>query len=306
VWPLAALLGVLALWGLWLEPGSLRNENYNLQISSWPNECNGIRIAVLADLHTGSPFNGISKLERIVAFTLAAKPDLVLLAGDYVIRGVVGGRFTPPEDVAKPLARLAAPMGVYAVLGNHDWWFDAHRVRTALESVGIPVLEDASTLVEHGNCRFWLVGISDFLEGAHDLKKALADLPKSDPVIAFTHNPDIFPQIPSWIALTIAGHTHGGQVYIPLVGRPIVPSHYGQRFAVGHIVEEGRHLFVSSGLGTSILPVRFLVPPEISVLRLVSGNDQPKPADARQDQIFALRKNQRRNEAAHALPLPLL
>ncbi len=264
----AALFTVLVLWAFWLEPASLRNETHKVQIPSWPAECNGIRIAVLADLHTGSPFNGISKLEKIVLLTLSAKPDLVLLIGDYVIHGVRGGHFIPPEASARLLGRLAAPMGVYAVLGNHDWWLDAPRVRTALESVGITVLEDASILAEHGNCRFWLVGISDFLEGAHDLKKALADLPKSGPVIAFTHNPDIFPQIPSWIALTIAGHTHGGQVYIPLVGRPIVPSQHGQRFAVGHIVEEGRHLFVSSGLGTSILPVRFLVPPEISVLRI--------------------------------------
>src|SRR5207245_11521489 len=108
-------------------------------------------------------------------------------------------------------------MGVYAVLGNHDWWLDAPRVRTALESVGITVLEDASTLVEHGNCRFWLVGISDFLEGAHDLKKAFADLPKSGPVIAFTHNPDIFPPILSLIALTLHGHPPGVQCHIPFV-----------------------------------------------------------------------------------------
>src|SRR5437773_5852398 len=154
----AALFTLLVLWAFWLEPASLRNETHKVQILSWPAECNGIRIAVLADLHTGSPFNGISKLEKIVLLTLSAKPDLVLLIGDYVIHGVRGGHFIPPEASARLLGRLAAPMGVYAVLGNHDWWFDAPRVRTALESVGITVLEDASILAEHGNCRFWLGG----------------------------------------------------------------------------------------------------------------------------------------------------
>jgi uncharacterized protein len=89
--------------------------------------------------------------------------------------------------------------------------------------------------------------------------------------VAFTHNPDIFPEIPSRVVLTVAGHTHGGQVYIPGIGRPITPSKYGQRYAIGHVVEGDRHLFVSSGLGTSILPVRFLVPPEVSVLTISSA-----------------------------------
>jgi predicted MPP superfamily phosphohydrolase len=258
----------LGLWAFWLEPASLRNEDHHLNLPSWPAECNGVRIAVLADLHVGSPFNGLDKLEEIVTVTLSAKPDLVLLAGDYVIHGIIGGKFTPPEDIAKVLARLNAPMGVYAVLGNHDWWFDGDRIVSAFESAGIRVLEDSATVVKRGKCQFWLSGISDLWEGAHDINKALEKVPANATVVAFTHNPDIFPQIPSRVALTIAGHTHGGQVYVPGIGRPVTPSEYGQRYAAGHIVEEGRHLFVSSGLGTSIIPVRFLVPPEISILHI--------------------------------------
>jgi predicted MPP superfamily phosphohydrolase len=113
-----------------------------------------------------------------------------------------------------------------------------------------------------------LAGVSDLWEGKHDVQAALQEVPESAPVIVFTHNPDVFPDIPRRVSLTIAGHTHGGQVYIPGVGRPVVPSRYGQRFAIGHIEEDERHLIVSSGLGTSILPVRFLVPPEISILRV--------------------------------------
>jgi len=154
------------------------------------------------------------------------------------------------------------------VLGNHDWWLDAPRVRSALESVGIPVLEDAATPLRRDSCAFWLVGIGDLWVGRHDVGKALSAVPEGAPIVAFTHNPDVFHRMPARVTLTIAGHTHGGQVYLPLLGRPIVPSEYGERYAIGHVVEDGRHLFVSPGLGTSILPVRFLVPPEVSVLRL--------------------------------------
>jgi len=272
------VLGLISLpgaWAFWLEPASLRNEDHQLELPSWPSACDGLRIAVLADLHVGSPFNGLDKLAEIVELTQAAEPDLVLLAGDYVIHGVVGGQFTAPEPAAAELARIAAPLGVYAVLGNHDWWFDAERVASALRNVGIALLEDESTRISRGDCEFWLAGVSDFWEGAHDIPRALQGVPPSAPTILFTHNPDLFPDVPPRVSLTIAGHTHGGQVYLPGIGRPIVPSKYGERFAIGQIVEEGRHLFVSSGLGTSILPVRFLVPPEVSVLELGSPAQAP-------------------------------
>lgn len=264
------LSGAPGLWAFWLEPASLRNENHELTIPHWPPECAGLRVAVLADLHVGSPFNGLSKLAEVVSTTQEASPDLVLLAGDYVIHGVVGGRFQPPEAVAQLLAKLEAPAGVYAVLGNHDWWFDPDRVRKALEAVSIPVLDDRASPISHGSCHFWLAGVSDWWEGPHDVVRALEAVPPDAPTILFTHNPDLFPEVPPRVTLTIAGHTHGGQVYLPGIGRPIVPSAYGERFAIGHIVEGERHLFVSSGLGTSIIPVRFLVPPEVSILTLLS------------------------------------
>jgi len=256
------------VWGVVIEPASLRIERYEIVAPRWPAACDGLRITVLSDLHVGSPFNGPTKLGRIIDLAQGTDPDLVLLAGDFVIRAVLGGRFTAPEETATHLRRLTAPLGVWAVLGNHDWWFDAPRVRRALESVGIPVLEDAAVPVTSGGCEFWLVGISDFWEGRHDVNKALAQVPVSASILAFTHNPDVFPDMPARVSLTIAGHTHGGQVYIPFVGRPKVPSRYGERYAIGHVVEQGRHLFVSPGLGTSIIPVRFLVPPEISVVTI--------------------------------------
>lgn len=273
-------LGLLLLaWAFWLEPASLRNEDYDLAIPHWPQACDGLRIAILTDLHVGSPFNGLGKLERIVELTRKSGSDLILLAGDYVIHGVLGGKFIAPEALTASLRKLSAPLGVFAVLGNHDWWYDASATRRALAAAGITVLEDSAVSIQSAGCRFWLAGIGDFWESDHNIAAALAAVPATAAVIALTHNPDIFPEIPPRVALTIAGHTHGGQVYMPFIGRPVVPSEYGERYAIGHIVESGRHLFVSPGLGTSILPVRFLVPPEISVLA-IRARKNPAPPSA--------------------------
>jgi len=265
------LLFVLPVWAFFIEPSSLSFHHEKLVITKWPAPCNGTTIAVLADLHVGSPYKGLSSLRKLVEKVNANNPDLILLPGDFVIQGVVGGSFVPPEDAAKVLGSLKAPMGVYAVLGNHDWWLGAKRVGEALTSNGIAVLEDASVRIQYKGCSFTLVGISDFWEGPHDIEKAMSQVSPKDAVLAFTHNPDVFPQLAPQILLTIAGHTHGGQVQIPFVGRPVVPSDFGERYAIGHVEEQGKHLYVSPGVGTSIFPVRFLVPPEATVLEVGNG-----------------------------------
>ncbi|QFT54800.1 metallophosphoesterase [Microbulbifer sp. THAF38] len=262
---------ILAVWAFFAEPRSFRINEQTLRLDTWPAACSDLRVAVLADLHVGSPYKGMDSLRSLVRKVNASRPDLVLLPGDFVIQGVLGGSFVTPERAAEVLAGLKAPLGVFAVLGNHDWWLDPGRVARAFSEQGIPVLEDASTKIATEDCAFRLVGISDFWEGPHNIDQAMAAVEENALVMAFTHNPDIFPQIPQSIALTIAGHTHGGQVYLPMIGRPIVPSRYGQRYAIGHIVEEGKYLYVSPGVGTSILPVRFLVPPEVTLLTLMSA-----------------------------------
>jgi predicted MPP superfamily phosphohydrolase len=259
---------ILGSWAFWLEPASLRTNVYVTTPTSWPKACDGLSIAVLADLHAGAPFIGLEQIERVVEETNATGPDLILLVGDYVIQGVVGGDFIAPERVAAILSGLRARLGVYAVLGNHDWWLDPGRVRRAITGNGMALLEDASVPLELNGCTFTLVGISDFWEGPHDVRKAFSGLRPGSPIIAFTHNPDVFPQLPMPVSLAIAGHTHGGQVNLPGLGRLIVPSRYGERFAAGVIKEAGQNYFVSTGIGTSILPVRFRVPPEIAVVKI--------------------------------------
>jgi predicted MPP superfamily phosphohydrolase len=262
---------LLALWAFVLEPASLEVNLYEITLPLWPAEQDGLEIALLSDLHVGSPFNGVDKLEEVVASVNRSRPHIVLLAGDYVVTGIPGGETVAPEATAAILAQLRAPLGVFAVLGNHDHWYDGPRVEAAFESAGIRVLENEGRSVEGGRFDFWLVGVGDLWEATPDVSSLLESLPAGVPAIAFTHNPDVFPELSDAFALTLAGHTHGGQVDFPFVGTPIVPSRFGDRYARGHVIEDGRHLFVTSGLGTSLLPVRFRVPPEVAILRVRSG-----------------------------------
>jgi predicted MPP superfamily phosphohydrolase len=173
----------------------------------------------------------------------------------------------PPEDIAIELKNLHASVGIFAVLGNHDGWLDHDRVQAALERNRIRVIEETAVKLDTAAGAFWLAGISDVWTGRHDIPAALKSVTDdAAPIILLTHNPDVFPWVPARVGLTLAGHTHGGQVRLPLIGRPVVPSRFGQRFAAGHIVEGGRQMYVATGLGTSILPVRFRVPPAITIL----------------------------------------
>ena len=226
------------------------------------------RVAILTDLHIGSPHTNLDKLQQVVTRTNDEHPDLVLILGDLVVQGVVGGHRIEAEPIAEVLGRLQAPLGIIAVLGNHDWWYDGPRVEKALRAFGILVLENTTRLLQFKGKSFWVVGIADLWTRKPDIQGALKQVTTDDPVLMITHNPDIFPDVPSRVSLTLAGHTHGGQVNLPIAGRLVVPSRYGQRYAFGHIVEDGRHLFVGGGVGTSILPVRFRVPPEIVVLTI--------------------------------------
>jgi predicted MPP superfamily phosphohydrolase len=260
----------LGLYALWIEPSRFVVRHETLALPHWPVAESGLRVALLSDLHVGSPYWTLSRLQRLIDATNHEHPDLVLLAGDYLINGVRFGRWVAPEPIARVLGELSAPLGVVAVLGNHDWWNDGPRVQRALTSAGIHVLDNQVLPIEHAGSRFYVVGIADLLTRPVDVPRTLALVPSGEPFLVLTHEPDVFPQVDGRAALTLAGHTHGGQVALPLIGRPLVPSVYGQRYAAGHIVEGDRQLFVTTGVGTSIFPVRLGVPPEVMILELRS------------------------------------
>jgi hypothetical protein len=270
---LSALALVLAAWAFLIEPDRLVVREHRIVLpdsTGWPPELKGLRVAAISDVHAGGLYVTRDKLRLIVQQTNDTQPDLILLAGDFVDTAL-GLAPLDPEIVAAEFQSLRARHGVYAVLGNHDWWFDGTRVRKALEAVGIRFLENNVAKVdlpERNGQRLWIAGFGDLWEGAPNVVATLKKLEDNAPVVALTHNPDLFPQVPARVALTIAGHTHGGQAVLPIIGRPVVPSDFGERYAAGQIVEGGRHLFVTTGIGVSILPVRFRVTPEISLLTI--------------------------------------
>lgn len=262
------LLGlILASWAFWFEPNSLIVRHVELKLENWHKEHDGLKIAILTDLHVGSPHINLEKLSLLVEETNKENVDLVIILGDLVITKVKGGKFIEPEPIAEKLKGLKAEK-IVAILGNHDWWYNGERVRKALQDVGIIVLENSSISFSKNEKNLWLAGLADFWTRKIDLNKTLEKTKDNNPILLLTHNPDVFPEIPEQVSLTLAGHTHGGQVKLPFLGRPIVPSKYGERYAIGHIKENNKNLFVGSGVGTSIIPVRFCVPPEVIILTI--------------------------------------
>ncbi len=271
---LLLLLAVaLFVYAVIIEPDQLVVNEVTLSLPRWPAELSGLRIVAISDLHAGAPHIDDAKLERVVAEINRLHPDVVVILGDFVISEIPGGEFVAPEATAEKLKNLRAPGGVYAVLGNHDWWEGGPQVMRALQDAGIRVLENDATSVRYHGQTLWLVGLADLWTRQPDVEGSLAKVVSAGPIIALTHNPDVFPRITPRVALTLAGHTHGGQVNLPLLGRLVVPSSFGARYAIGHVEEDGRHLYVTPGIGTSILPVRFRVRPEITLLKIMAGAD---------------------------------
>ena len=243
---------------------------------NWPMT-HRLSISVIADLHAGGPNMGIARVRQVVDAANALGSDLIVILGDYFATHRFITEHVPHDAWAGELARLKARFGVYAVLGNHDWWYDSEGVRRALARVRMPLLENDAVLLGDPGAKFWLAGLGDQIaywlgpnrfRGVDDLPGTLAKCATSDPVILLAHEPDIFPKVPSRVALTLAGHTHGGQIRLPFIEPRWTPSAYGQRFAYGHIVEQGRHMIVSGGLGTSYVPLRLGVPPEVVQIKL--------------------------------------
>lgn len=245
--------------------------DFRLSPPSWPKG-RRLTITVITDLHAGGPNMGIGRVREVVDAGNALNSDLIVVLGDYFATHRFVTEHVPPPAWGAELGRLRARFGVYAILGNHDWWHGVDGVRNALRNVGVPLLQNDAVHVASTEQRFWLAGLDDQLahrlgprrfRGEDDLPGTLARVTTDDPVILLAHEPDIFVDVPARVALTIAGHTHGGQIRLPF-GSPLwVPSAYGARFAYGHIVENGRHMIVSSGLGCSGVPLRLGVPPEI-------------------------------------------
>jgi uncharacterized protein len=259
-----------------IEPEGLVVTRYAPKPPRWPAG-RKLSITVIADLHAGGPDMMEPHVRRVVDTANRLRSDIVVLLGDFIATYRFPTTRLPDAVWAAELARLAAPLGTWAILGNHDWWHHLDGVRDALANARIPLLENDAVLLGAPGQQFWLAGLGDQLaiplgrhrfRGVDDLPGTLAKIRSDDPVLLLVHEPDIFPRVSARVALTLAGHTHGGQIRLPLIWPAFVPSKYGARYAYGHVVEDNRHMIVSGGLGTSIIPARLGVPPEIVHIQL--------------------------------------
>ncbi len=285
-------LSTLALgsYGFAIEPGyRLSVTPYSLTPPNWPQGLR-LRIAVIADVHACEPFMSAERVRAICERTNSLQPDVTVLLGDYNGGHNMASGPVMPDQFGEAVSVLRAPLGVYAILGNHDWWHgplpnmrgdETKAIRSALKYAGIRLMENDALRLTKDSKDFWLLGLGDQMvwrvrrgvfRGLDDLDRALRAVKDTAPAILLAHEPFIFDRVPERVALTLCGHTHGGQVHLPLLGSPVGEHRFGHR-VYGHVVEEDRHMIISSGLGTSIVPVRLGRPPEICIIDL--GDSTP-------------------------------
>jgi uncharacterized protein len=253
-----------------LEAKWCRVTRRTIGLPNLPRQFTGTTVAVLADIHHG-PFVPMAYVQHIVAVTNALKPDIIVLVGDYVHRHAV---YISPA--ISELGRLRAPMGRFAIRGNHDNrnYHGQEDFRslscTALVEARIPDLTNDGVWVEYRGTRLRICGVGDLWTDCQDLDSAVGDATERDAVLLLSHNPDFAELITDRrVGLVLSGHTHGGQVIVPGLGAPIVPSRYGQKYLHGLVEGPCCRVFISRGVGTISPPVRFLCRPEIVLITLV-------------------------------------
>jgi predicted MPP superfamily phosphohydrolase len=238
----------------------------HLKIDGWPRWRHPLRIAFLSDLHTGSHFDDVARLNSIVDDATALAPDLVLFGGDYMNMQPFGGGRVPPRTIAAILSRLEAPLGRFAILGNHDYVYGERAVADALKHNGIPVLDHARHSMQFQNHAIDVVGVPDAHAIRAEAFALLAGLSAERPTVVLAHDPVWFAHLPAGPHFMLAGHTHGGQIRLPGLGIVRTATKAPRHWTHGLVEERGQWLYVTSGIGTSGLPLRWGVPPEIVVL----------------------------------------
>jgi len=255
-----------------------------------PSAFDGLKIGQITDIHAG-PLVPSKLIKKGVDLIMAKRPDLIVLTGDFVsgatkILWTAYGGFKQRHYnyCMEELGKLKAPLGVFAVLGNHDFWSGqevAEKIARGLKGIGVRVLRNEAIPVERNGEHLYLAGVDDYWECSYSLTKALQGVPKDACRILLSHNPDVNEDIENMnerIDFIISGHTHGGQVVLPFVGALYIPSPFGQKYRDGLVRDGERQTYISRGLGLFFVPIRINCPPDVTML-ILHGKQKGLPQE---------------------------
>ena len=272
------VIGVIAAYAYFIEPRQFVVVEEHLTVPNLDPKLDGFKIVAIADIHAGSNYAPLERLRYVVEKANEQNADLIVLLGDYVSEKSRGRVRNPPAGtdgtelkipvsvIADNLQGFKAKYGTFAIIGNHDWYHNEQKVHTELERVGINVLNNEIESIQVGEATLRLWGIEDLWKNRRVPSEAFDQLSDKKNIIAITHNPDSLLTAPTGFALMFAGHSHGGQINFPIFG-PFAPFN-DPRFMDGHAEVDGKHVYVTSGVGTSVIPFRWRVPPEIAVVTI--------------------------------------
>lgn len=264
---LAALLS-LWTWGVLIEPYFMLDcENVEIKLPKWDDKLDGLKIALVSDIHVGAGPLENWRMTQIVKKTNAAKPDIILLLGDYVNAGPYYSKMEMSR-LSAYLRRLKAPLGVYSILGNHDSYFGVHLIRKMLSDGNVILIENSNKKISTPKGDFYLAGIADPITQNYFYRPTFAGIPQGAPVVFLSHSPDVFREIPPAASVMFSGHTHGGQVKLPFIGKIAKNLKFEKGASEGLFQKDGKTAYITRGLGTSRIPVRFLTPPTITIVTL--------------------------------------
>lgn len=275
---MAAGAGVLGLGAdaILVDPNFPVVIRHQISLERWPQALDGFTIALISDFHY-DPIFSVHPIRAAIGMLNDLRPDLIALTGDFVSVPWIGNHAkaaAAAEPCARLLSQLKAPHGLWAVLGNHDCFTDPERVTSALEAEKIPVLVNQSVPIERNGARFWLAGVDDVMAKGADLDQTLRKVPKDEAVVLMAHEPDYADDVARYpVDLQLSGHSHGGQVRVPLVGPLYLPD-LARKYVWGLYKIGGLTLYTNAGLGTVEIPVRFDCAPEITLLTMRKGKQQ--------------------------------
>lgn len=280
---IAALIGAALAYAYFIEPSRLITTEQAMTVPRFSPALNGLKIVAISDIHGGSNDVTEEKLRELVEVANAQSPDLIVLLGDYVSethfdrQALKKPEGTDRTELRMPVATIAdnlqgfkAKYGVYGIIGNHDWWHNQTKIRNEFERAGIKMLENETVEISVGEEKLIVWGIEDYWKNRNVPAGPFEKIENKQNVIAITHNPDSLLKTPQGIAVMFAGHSHGGQVNFPIYGpHPFVND---RRFMKGEAAVDGKHVFVTSGVGCTGPQIRFRVPPEIAVITMRSAS----------------------------------